>query len=689
MATGITLGVDVGGTFTDFIVIDESGKVHCFKLPSTPKRPAESTNSGVTEITHALGLSDRQLAEMQHTHSSTIATNAVIERRGPKIGVLVTDGFRDLFELQRLAVPDPLRYDSQRPTPLIAREFVREVVERIDAAGRVVEPLDVDKLLETAKGLIEKNCQGLVVCFLHSYVNSIHEVAAQRAIHERFPDVPVDISSNVWPQAREYERGTLTVVNALIRPLMREYLDEIASGMKAKGIVNEATVARSNGGMQRAHRTREWPVGALLSGPAAGVAGAARAAADAGWMQADLITIDVGGTSADIGVVRGGIPLLSSEETIAHMPVLLPTIAVSAIGAGGGSIIWLDELGNLRVGPQSLGADPGPASYGVQDEIPALSDAFLLAGWLSPERRLGNRITLSAENAQRALGAVASRTKQGASGVEIADGAIRIAIAMMAAEATRVLSRRGVDAPSFRLVAFGGAGPLVGALLAEEIYIDWVLIPPTPGALSAFGAARSDLEGDSVTPIYRRLSTLAKGDMSAAWRTTRDRCTEWIEKERGTLPVSSTGVTWSLEMRYEGQGFDVNVPIEQEWLAEDDQDAIAMAFHNAHKSTYGHASPGNDVWLKELRSHIHCVVNRPPIEEIQGIGENGPKFLGQRLIRVSGQSVTATVYQRADLAPGNQFVGPAIVEQMDTTVLVPRGWNAHVDVSGSLQLRKI
>ncbi|MDQ7908027.1 hydantoinase/oxoprolinase family protein [Phytohabitans sp. ZYX-F-186] len=687
MASGLTLGVDVGGTFTDFIVVDEAGAVHCFKVPSTPSRPARSTITGFGEIVRELGLSAERLAAMQHTHSSTIATNAVIERRGPAIGVLVTDGFRDLFELQRLAVPDPLRYDSQRPTPLVARSLVAEVTERMGFDGGTVTPLDEEQLVEQARRLRARGCESFVVCFLHAYVNGAHEAAAREVLRREFPDVPVEVSSEVWPQAREYERATLTVINASIRPIMQAYLDEIAEGMRGHGLANEATIARSNGGMQRAHTIRAWPVAALLSGPAAGVAGAARAAAESGWDRADLITIDVGGTSADIGVVRAGSPLLSAEETIAQMPVLVPTIAVSAIGAGGGSIIWVDELGTLKVGPQSLGADPAPACYGKQTHTPGLSDAFLLAGWLSDEQRLGGRIGLSLDGARTALSRVADR--MGASVEDVADGAVRIAIAMMAAEASKVLARRGVDAPAFRLVAFGGAGPLIGALLAEEIYVDSVLIPPTPGALSAFGAARSDLEGDLVAPVYRKLSVVEPGDVAAAWKSTKDRAAEWLANEQDSLPVTGTVVSWSLEMRYEGQGFDVNVPVEERWLVDGDAAALGEAFHRAHEATFGHASRGSDIWVKEMRAHLVSVVAKPESVHMAGTGRTGDPVLGRREIRLAGGTVTATVYDRALLAAGQELTGPAIVEQMDTTVLVPTGWRAEVDPSGSLQLHRV
>jgi N-methylhydantoinase A len=683
----ITFGVDVGGTFTDFILVDETGQVHCFKVPSTPKRPADSTINGVAEIKAALQFTDEQLQRMQHTHSSTIATNAVIERRGPVVGALVTTGLRDIFELQRLAVPDPLRYDSQRPVPLIPRGLVAEVSERMNVAGETVDPLDEEQLIAAAQDLIARGATSLVLCFLHSYVNPEHEIAARDALAKALPDIPVEISSSIWPQAREYERATLTAINASIRPVMQEYLDSIAAGMREHGLANEPTIARSNGGMQRAHTIRDWPVAALLSGPACGVAGAARVAADAGLVDADLVTVDVGGTSADIGVVRHGQPLLSGDENIAGMPVLVPSIAVSAIGAGGGSIIWVDQLGNLKVGPRSLGADPGPAAYGQQSEIAGLSDAFLLAGWLSTEQQLAGRLALSLGNAQAAMGKVGDAF--GATPRETADGAIRIAIAMMAAETSKVLARRGVDAPTFTLVAYGGAGPLVGALLAEEVYVDSVLIPPRPGALSAFGAARSDLEGDLVSPIYKIASTVQEGQLAKACTEILSKAADWLAGEQATLPVIATAVQLSIEMRYVGQGYDVNVPVQREWLESGDLAAIGNAFHAEHRALFGHDSPENDIWLRELRAHVVGTIAQPATSFIvadSGTAEQA--VTGQRDVLLRGTDHTATVYDRSKLAPGSTFSGPAIVEQMDTTTLVPDGWSVRVAGSGSLLMSR-
>jgi N-methylhydantoinase A len=688
-ATGgatMRLGVDVGGTFTDFIVVDDRGEVHCYKVPSTPRQPANSTIAGVAEIVQEMGVSQAQLDTMQHTHSSTIATNAVIERRGPALGVLVTQGFRDLLEIQRLAVPDPLRYDSTRPQPFAPRALVAEVRERIGADGSVVIPLDEAQLLEAAGELVAKGCEGIAICFLHSYANVAHEARAAEVINGAYPELPVEVSGRVWPQAREYERATLTIVNAAIRPVMQRYLDEVVRGMLAEGLGTEPRVARSNGGMQRSQTIREWPVAALLSGPAAGVAGAARAGRDAGWPQADLITVDVGGTSADIGIVRGGAPVLSSDEHIAGMPVLIPTIAVSSIGAGGGSVIWADSLGSLKVGPQSLGADPGPACYGQQSEIPGLSDAFLVAGWLSPDQQLAGRLRLSEERALASLQKVADRT--GGSATDVADGAIRIATALMAAEATSVLSRYGVDAPSFRLVAYGGAGPLIGALLADEIYVSCVLIPPTPGALSAFGAATSDVEGDMVAPVYRRMSLLSPELLPQAWARLHEQIATWVDQERSGLQVEEIRTTWSVEMRYEGQGYDLNVQLEEEWLKSDDREAMAAAFHRVHQEVHGHSSPQSDIWLQELRAHVVGVVRKPETRFDLGRDARGRAGLGprRRTIRLDGSTVEAVVYDRWALPPDTEFEGPAIIEQMDTTVLVPTNWRARAMPSGSLVL---
>ncbi len=681
-ATAGYLGTDVGGTFTDLVFCTASGQLHCYKVPSTPARPGKSILDGVDEIAAGLGGESIAWGDVHHTHSSTVATNALIERRGARLGLLTTRGFRDLFELQRLAVPNAMRFDSVRPQPLIPRALTREIGGRIGSDGKEIEPLDPAEAEDAARALAALGVEIAVVVLLHSYRNPAHEQAVRAVVQRSGLGLRTELSSEVWPQAREYERGVLAGINASIRPVMEAYVDLLETGLSARGVIRPARVARSNGGAELADTMRHRPVVALLSGPAAGVSGAAAVAQDAGWEAADLMTIDVGGTSADIGVIRAGRPVLSTEEHIADFPLLVPTIAVSSIGAGGGSIIWLDQTGALRVGPRSVGADPGPACYALSGSlVPALTDAFLVAGLLAPGQQLGGKLALHMEPARAALAGIATRI--GWSVEEVADGAIRVATALMAAEATSVLARRGVDAPRFRMVAFGGAGPLVAALVADEIAIDSILIPPRPGALSALGAARADLEGDLVQPIYAMLRTVPRPVLAEAQVGLTERASAWLAEQGRALPVTATAIEMAADMRYDGQGYDVTVPLQAEWLRDGDVPRIQAAFEAVHKETYGHVNERADVWLKELRAHV---IGRMPKAALVAEPDRaaGAGDRTERSLRLFGQVFTARVHERAALDPAREIAGPAIINQMDTTTLVPEGWKMREARSGSL-----
>ena len=678
------IGTDVGGTFTDLVYCTESGEVHCLKVPSTPSRPGESILTGVDEILATFRPDAAAWRAAHHTHSSTVATNALIERRGAKVGMLATAGFRDLFELQRLAIPHPMRFDSRRPQPLVPRQWVQEVRGRMGPDGSEVEPLDEAGAIAAARVLAASGVEIALICFLHSYRNPAHERRARDAIARAGIDLRLELSSDIWPQAREYERAVLTAINASVRPIVEAYVGRLIDGLGARNLAVPARVARSNGGAELAQTMRERPVVALLSGPAAGVAGAAHAAEDAGWDKADLMTLDVGGTSADIGVIRDGAPVLSSEELVGEFPVLIPTVAVSSIGAGGGSIIWVDGTGSLKVGPRSVGADPGPACYGSGSMVPALTDAFLVAGLLAPGQLLGGKLAMELAPARRALATIGDQL--GWTAEQVADGAIRIATAMMAAEATRVLARRGVNAPQFRMVAFGGAGPLMAALIADEIAIDTILVPPFPGALSALGAARADIEGDLVHPVYTRLHMLPSADLVAAHASLRETAETWIAVQSAGAGVGATRISYAAEMRYEGQGYDVAVPLDEAWLASGDRDRMATAFHAAHRAVYGHATEDNEVWLKELRVHITGVLPRPLLRPVREADHAAPTT---RPVRLNAGTVEAHVLGRGALDAGAVVVGPAILNQMDTTTLIPPDWQARLAPSGALILERI
>jgi N-methylhydantoinase A len=683
---GCYLGTDVGGTFTDLVFYTDTGELHCFKVPSTPARPGASILEGIDEIRDALGLDTAAWRQMAHTHSSTVATNALIERKGARVGLLVSSGFRDLFELQRLAIPHPMRFDSRRPQPLVPRALVREIRGRIAADGSEIDPLDEGDAIAAAKDLVALGAEIAIVVLLHSYRTPAHEQQVRAVIEREGIPLRLELSSDVWAQAREYERGVLTAINASIRPIVEGYVERLGQGLGERMIASPARVARSNGGAELAETMRRRPVVALLSGPAAGVAGAAAAAQDAGWEAADLMTLDVGGTSADIGVIRGGRPVLSSEEHIADFPLLIPTIAVSSIGTGGGSILWLDPTGALKVGPRSVGADPGPACYGVSgSRIPALTDAFLVAGLLAPGQRLGGKLPLQMAPAREALDTLAGPLDMSVEAV--ADGAIRVATALMAAEASNVLARRGVDAPRFRMVAFGGAGPLAAALLAEEIGIDAILIPPFPGALSALGAARADLEGDLVEPVYERLGALDGAALARIVAQLHTRATEWIAEQTKALAVTGTRIELAADMRYDGQGYDVTVPLNAEWLTGGDFGRIRDAFHAAHRATYGHANETAEIWLKELRAHITGATPKPRIVPLRSEAAMAGAE-ATRVVRLFGREVSANVHERAALGVNQRIVGPAIVNQMDTTTWIPGGWQASVVPSGALVLER-
>ncbi|MQA06091.1 MAG: hydantoinase/oxoprolinase family protein [Streptosporangiales bacterium] len=675
------LGVDVGGTFTDLLFYDDDGEMHCVKVPSTKQQPANSTLNGIAELKARPGAAIAGWSTMHHTHSSTVATNAVIERTGAVVGMLVTKGMRDVLTLGRFALPHPMRFDSRRVAPLIRRGATREVRERMTVTGDVLQPLHEDDVVDAAAELAAQGVQTIVVCFLHSYRNPAHEERAAALVTERFPELSVQTSSAVWPQAREYERATLASMNAFVQPTVAKYAGDLIDGVRELGITTAPRIARSNGGVELLSTLRHRPVAALLSGPAAGVTGAALAAAETGWADADLLTVDMGGTSADIGVIRAGQPVLSSEEHIAEFPLLLPSIAVSAIGAGGGSIIWRQN-DTLKVGPRSVGADPGPACYGNPDAThAALTDAFLVAGLLGAGQQLAGRLPLQAEPAASALAQLGAGTA-----AETADSAIRIAISMMAAESMNVLSKRGIDADEFRLVAYGGAGPLVAALLADEIRIRSVLIPHTPGALSAFGAAQSNLEGDLLEPVYQTTDELSRDALATHVAALKQQIDAWIATQNSELKLPEIVVQFSAEMRYDGQGYDVSVPVFAEWLEEADIPAILDAFHTAHETAYGHSSKDAAAWLNELRAHVIGVI--PKVESKPSAVEGTSQPQGHRDVRLGGREFSAAVYQRPDLAADTTTDGPAIIDQMDTTTFVPGGWTAHVHSSLNITLNR-
>jgi N-methylhydantoinase A len=672
------LGIDIGGTFTDFTLFDRATRdVTGLKVASTPPDFARAVDDGLEYLARERSI---DLSEIDVVvHGTTIAVNTLIQRTGARLGLLVTEGFRDVLEIQRLRLPNPLDMNGRRPEPLIPRARVAEVRERLRADGRVDTALDEAGVAAAARRLAEQGIEGLVISLLHAYRDSSHERRARTVAESAAPEMPVSASHEVWPEAREYERTALAVLDAYVQPKVRRYLAGFEAALAARGVPAAPCVTKSNGGIMPVSAAVRQTVATLLSGPASGVIGAAYVAGAAGL--GNLITLDVGGTSADIAVVAEGRPRYSTAEQVGGIPVMMPVVGVTAIGAGGGSIAWVDEVGVPKVGPQSTGASPGPACYGQGGKEATLTDAFVVSGFLDPARFLGGRMCLDRSLAEDALRRFADPLAMGLH--EGAESIVRVAVSNMYAAFARILSRAGIDPRDFALVAFGGAGPLMGSLLAREVGIPTVFVPRAPGTLCALGAITADVLNDAVRTVHARLDTLDLAALDADRRGLEAEMLAWIEQHA----VELDGVSFRLgvDMRYVGQSYEIEVPIEAEWLRPGGALRLLEAFHRSHERIFGHADPRAPVEVVNLRIQLRGTRPRVPIAEVRP-GASAPPT-GARRLWLDGRSVEARVHERASLGHGDRVVGPAIVEQPDTTVLVPGGHVADVDRLGNLLVR--
>ncbi|HKZ04689.1 MAG TPA: hydantoinase/oxoprolinase family protein [Methylomirabilota bacterium] len=674
------LGIDIGGTFTDFSVFDtRTGALTGLKVPSTPHEFAAAVRTGLAQLASENGIEPTEIGTV--VHGTTIAVNTLIQRTGAALGLLVTDGFRDVLELQRLRLPNPFDLDGTRPLPLIPRARVAEVRERMRADGSVDTPLDEASARAAARHLGELEVEGLVVSLLHSYRNPAHERRVRAVAAEVAPDLPVSLSSDVWPQAREYERTALAVLDAYVQPKVRRYLQGFEEALAARGVPAAPHVTKSNGGIMPVAAARAQTVTTLLSGPASGVIGAAYVAGQAGL--SNVITLDVGGTSADMAVVEGGRPRWSTSEHVGGVPVMMPVVGVTAIGAGGGSVAWVDEVGIPKVGPQSTGAQPGPACYGRGGKDATLTDAFLVCGFLDPERFLGGRMPLHRRLADEAVARFAGPLA--ATPDEAAESIVRVAVSNMYAEFTKILSRAAVDARDFALVAFGGAGPVVGALVAREVGISTVFVPRAPGTLCALGALSADVVSDAVRTVHVRVEAASPETLRQAYDALCAELGDWLARHGADAVAPSFGL--AADMRYVGQSYEIAVPLEPGWLAAGGLPRILAAFHQAHERAFGHADREAPAEIVNLRVQLRAARPRVPLAEAPAAtGPATPRTT--RLLWLDGRRTTARIYERAGLGRGMLLAGPAVVEQPDTTVLIPEGHVAEVDRFANLLLRR-
>ena len=555
--------------------------------------------------------------------------------------------------------------------PLAPRKLVREIDERLLASGEVLVPLDLAEVHTAVEELVAAGVQALGISFMHSYKNDAHEREAAEYVKANFPDLYVCGSTGVWPQQREYERTLMAVINAFIGDRMTEYYSHLAGHVQALGMPASVLTTKSNGGIMTAESAKDAPVETLLSGPASGVVGALYIGKVSGHDR--LIAFDMGGTSSDVAVIDGDV-MYSTESSVASMPIVMPAVDVSSIGAGGGSIAWVDPLGILKVGPRSAGADPGPACYGRGGTEPTVTDAYVQVGIIRPESFLGGRLALDGSLSEQALARVGEKLGLGV--METAAGVLDVATANMHAQLMPLMARRGIDPRDFAMLSYGGAGPTHALLLARELGIKKVIVPPSPGTLCALGCLVADLKRDSIKTIYAAADDLTIADVEAEFAALEEDAQTWLAEQNA--PSDGSVVIRSADIRYKGQSFDMTVGLPTGFAEGDTMDVVRKPFHEAYARIYGIADEAAPVEIINLRVTIVGVTPKPqPVPPRSSSTPGAPR--SDREVFDEGTLQTAAVYAREDLAAGQSFSGPAVVEAADTTVFVPAGCEVTVD----------
>ena len=715
------LGYDIGGTFTDLILVDDdSGAAHTLKVPSTPAAPADGALDGLLRLTRVAGVEPAAVRYL--AHGSTVALNAILEGKTARVGLITTAGFRDVLEIGRLTRvpesgnPEAALYDTQydKPQPLVPRYLRLGVAERIDAAGRVLTPLTEASVAAAVAALRERRVEVVAVCFLHAYANPVHERLVADYCARHHPGLAVCLSSDVLPQYREYERVSSTVLNAAVMPILDRYLGEMERRLQAAGFSAPLHVMQGMGGVMGSAAARRRSVHTAVSGPVGGVLGGAFIARHAG--QRDVVTLDMGGTSTDVSLVRAGEPEITAGGSLGGYPLSIPMIGLNYIGAGGGSIAWLDPGGILRVGPRSAGAVPGPVCYGRGGNQPTVTDANLVLGRLNPDNFLGGAIALDLAAARGSI-AELGRT-MGLDPLPVALGIVRVANANMI-KAIRVISvDKGHDLRDFSLIAFGGAGPLHAGRLALELNIPRVIVPPQPGVLSALGLLVADAKTDYVETVLRAAGQVDPGELEAGFVRLERQAREWLT-EQG-IGAAGQSTVRAFDMRYRGQGHEVTVPVNGQRLGSDALHGAVADFHRLHQRLYTHAAPEEPTEIVNLRvlGVGEIVKPRLPVEAAQSlrdIEDHAKECAGigrwsafpdqaaaldeaaeRALTRLPGRTTRdllfegkekferCTVFRRADLRCGMRLPGPAVVEQDDTTTIIYPGQGGAVDRFGNL-----
>ena len=669
------VGVDSGGTFTDVCLFDEAaGGIHVWKVPSTPRDPSEAIANGIERALEQHG----QGSVSYFGHGTTVATNALIQGRGVATGLITTEGFRDLLEIARQKRPSLYDLQCDKPEPLVPRRRRLEVAERVRHDGRIETPLDENALRTAAWKLKEEGVEAVAVGFLYAFVDPSHERRARAILEEVLPEAFVSCSHEVAPEFREFERLSTVVVNATLGPVMSVYIERLKSRLAELEITCPPHITQSNGGIITFDRAARQPARTVLSGPSTGVVGAIEIGRVAGAK--DLITFDMGGTSTDVALIDDGRPTLAAENVVQGYPIKAPMLDINTVGAGGGSIAFIDSGDLLKVGPRSAGADPGPVCYGLGNTEPTVTDANVVLGVLNPTHLLGGRMPIDREIALQAITRLGERL--GLPVMDTAQGIISIVTATMA-KAIRVISvQRGYDLRDFALVAFGGAGPIHAARLARDLELKQIIVPPHPGILCAIGLLLTDLRTNYART---RLTPLEEGSLAAMASTFAELEADadaWFEHEG--IATDKRRLRRSVDMRYAGQNYELDVPFPAGPITPDLVPRLQEAFEAAHQQVYGYIAAEEPIQLVTFRIEAIGVVEKatiPSSPPAQGKVEDAE--IGRRdvFLPEADGLVSCPVLARERLGPGHEVDGPVVIEQMDSTTLILPGQHARIDTT--------
>lgn len=668
------IGVDIGGTFMDFCALEvHSGRIASLKVLTTPDDPGAELLTGLDLLAEREGLTPETVSRF--VHGTTVGINTIIQRVGAKLALITNAGFEDVIELARLRMPDMYSLFCHRPDPLIPRDMIFGIPARLRADGRETRAPDLAAVAQAVQAAQDAGAEGIIVALLHSWRDGAQEAAVKAQIATLAPDMFAFTSSEVWPVIREYERTSTAILNGYVHPRVSGYLTALEHRLAARNVPARAMLTKSNGGLMTAGEGRRDCVSMLLSGTASGVIGAAWLARQAG--ESRILTLDIGGTSADFALIVDGEVQFGTDELIGEFPLHIPSVSVSSIGIGGGSIASVDEQGVLRVGPESAGSMPGPACYGRGGTSATVTDAMAVCGWLGHTEMAYGQLQMDVALAQKSVGVLAK--KLGRSVEKTAQAILDIAVSEMFVEVEKLSSRAGVDLRDFALMPFGGGGPMLGAFLARELGMSRVIAPRRPGVVSALGGLVADLRGDFIRTVYADLSQATLVSLRADFDALCDEGRAWLVAQ-GHEGVADLRL--SADMRYAGQSYEIEVALEAGWLTSPAR--IAEAFHATHNRIYDFDDPDGRIELVNLRLSALGLGPKPEFPEAKA---DPRPVAARRTVRVyvdGWQDVP--LYNREDLGGGATFEGPAIVAQEDTTFAIPKDTQARTDCHLNIHL---